>query len=93
MVLLTMFEVLAIVTLIWGLPKLNWLGIYMASVIGISPPPLILGTYLGQALIAILFAAIIILFAIQGGLASRLLRNKAIVIGGEISFSIYGDLE
>jgi peptidoglycan/LPS O-acetylase OafA/YrhL len=87
MVLSTMFEVLAIVTLAWGLPTLYSFSLAMASKAGIAP--VALGTYLHQILTAILFAAIILLFAIQGGLVSRMLRSKAMVIGGEISFSIY----
>ena len=38
---------------------------------------------------AILFAWVILVFAIQGGQFSRVLSHKALVIGGETSFSIY----
>ena len=47
------------------------------------------GTYLSQSVMAMLFALIILVFAIQGGLLSRVLSHKFLVVGGETSFSIY----
>jgi peptidoglycan/LPS O-acetylase OafA/YrhL len=84
---ITILEVLALISLVWGLPFLNWLGTDISSRIGGTP--LMLEMYTVQVLTGALFAVIILLFAIEGGLISRLLRNKAIVIGGEISFSVY----
>lgn len=46
-------------------------------------------TYLSQSQNGIFFALIILVFAVEGGLLSRALKNRMLVIGGEISFSIY----
>lgn len=69
-----------------GLPTVRNGGYLLATNL---PASNILGLYISQLLTAIVFGAIIILFAMEKGLLSRALRKKELVIGGEISFSIY----
>jgi peptidoglycan/LPS O-acetylase OafA/YrhL len=81
-VLFSVIEVLSVVALIFCLSILKPFH-------DPSLPPSIAGIYFSQSVMAILFAWVILVFAIQGGLFSRVLSHKALVIGGEISFSIY----
>jgi peptidoglycan/LPS O-acetylase OafA/YrhL len=82
LILFSLIEALSVAALIWGLS-------IMQAVSNPKSLPSISGTYFSQSLMAIFFAWVILVFAIQGGLFSRLLSLKALVIGGEISFSIY----
>lgn len=83
----SILEIAALASLIWGVPVLNWIGSVLAYRISLNP--VMLGAYIGQALTAGFFAAVILLFACQAGAVSRLLEKKAFVLGGEISFSVY----
>lgn len=78
----SLIEVLSVLILICGLPVLKLFY-------GPGDSQSMAGTYLSQSVMAMLFALIILVFAIQGGLLSRVLSHKFLVVGGETSFSIY----
>ena len=84
-ILFTLLEAMAIGALLWPVLKgplpFDWPALKAHS-------PM-LGTYISQSQNGIFFAVVILIFAIQRGLFSQLLTNRILVIGGEISFSIY----
>lgn len=85
--LFTVLEASVVVMLFLGLPFVNSLMIKNLTMF--QSDPQIPALALSQILAAIFFATTIFIFAFQGGVISRLLRNKVMVTGGEISFSVY----
>lgn len=86
-VLFTSLEILALFLLIWSLPQISNQSMKMA--IQISSAPGIAALYISQMLTALVFAITILIFAAAKGWISRILTNRILVIGGEISFSVY----
>ena len=83
----TILEILVITTLVLGYSQVGDQSWKLAF--QINSDPAIPALYIDQTLTAILFALTITVFAIQRGALSRLFSHKVLVLGGEISFSVY----
>lgn len=86
-ILFTVLEILAIFLLVWSFPQISSQSMKIA--IQISSAPTIAALYISQTLTALIFAITILIFAASKGWISRILANRTLMIGGEISFSIY----
>lgn len=85
--LFTTLEVLALFLLIWSFPLISDQSMKLAIQITSAPP--LAALYISQTLVALIFAIVILIFAVQKGWISQILSNRVLVVGGEISFSVY----
>lgn len=83
----TALEVSVVATLFLGLPFVY--SLMFKTLAKLQSDIHIQALATSQTLAALFFASAIYIFAFQGGMISRLLQNKVMIIGGEISFSVY----